>query len=555
MSSKKIVRYQTALVVSLVCFFVALAFSPYHALILYPFGADDASYLAHAFTLGLDFNVRYDNNIAEWLTINGKSAAHPLGPGLLAAPFVALFSILDYIYHHDVIENAILYQYSWAKFGFVFSSATYFILGIYLYKKCLNILSLNINSLMLVLLCSSFGVLYYVLFRPVMGHSYEFFGLSLCSYLSVFLLDKIFSKQAISLFISFGIALSLVLTILVRPANINVFLLLPILAVLMSIHKNIRLIAYKQQLIIQSIKIGLWFIIIYGFVALINLNLYGAIFPSSFAMYGGDVNPVPPMKSISDIISAIMFLIAHAPQLLNIVFTTEFGLLFASPILIIGLAMLALYLMQQKSSKSKTICLLVLLFIYLGLPGAIVLFWQSNGSAYGFRFLYCWFPVALIGYGLWQNSVRGNPLKWGKNIVIAMSLVGLFSSTFYAVNSKLQYQDNGYSAFGIEEGNAMGYEIQVLKSIVSPKDWLTLVATRFPGMMGMGILSSIDSEKIESKLPIELQAKWTQWQKQNNNLPSRFYVQCVILYFFMCLGICFLILNHQCRLFFTGRQS
>ncbi len=554
MFSENMVRHQRKLIVGLVFFLVAIAFSPYHALVLYPFGADDASYLSHAFTLGLDFNFRYDNNIAEWLTINGNSAAHPFGPGLLAAPFVALFSILDYIFHHDVIENAVLYQYSWAKFGFVFASGVYFILGVYLYKKCLNILSLNISNLLLVLLCSSFGVLYYVFFRPVMGHSYEFFGLSLCSYSSVYLLDKIFSKQAVSLFVSFGIAISLVLTLLVRPANINVFVLLPIFAILVSMHKNIKLIDYKYQLMGQSVKILTWFVFIYSFVALINLNLYGQIFPSSFTMYGGDIGLIPPMKSMAEVLSAIGFLISHMPQLFNIMFTTEFGLIFASPILVLGLAMLVLYLVKQQASKMQMTSLFVLLFVYLGLPAAIVLFWQSNGSAYGFRFLFCWFPVALIGYSLCQGSIHGHAAKWSKNIVIVMSIMGFFSSTFYAINPTLQYQDEGYSVFAVEGGNAMGYEKQVLKSIVSPTDWLKLVVTRFPGMMGVGVLSSIDSKQIDSKLPTTLKAKWNQWQAQNNKLPVRFYFQSVIFYLFMCLGICFLILSHQKRLFFAGRQ-
>lgn len=529
------VIHKDIFIFSIICVTVGLAFSPYHALLSYPLKADDASYLSHAFTLGLDFNLRYENNIANWLSINGISAAHPIGPGLLAAPFVGFFSIIDYLSDHAIISNVQQYQFSWARFGFVFATVFYFLAGVLLYHKALEKAKIAISPVLTLLLCSSFGVLYYVLFRPTMGHSYEFFALALCCYTTTHMIFSLVENRKISFIYPFLLAFSLNLTILIRPANIIVTILPLILFYLYGMTHLVVIAQYRKQFFSCLIKVMLWFLLLFSFVAAINLNLYNMIFPSATAMYGTVVSTMPSLSSLQDVLNAIGTLILRLPKIATVIFSSEFGLLFASPILIIGLILLVEILLKAKSKISDIAVLLVLLGVYLGLPLATVLFWQSQGDAYGFRFLFSWFPVAFISFCLWLQ-LRGTESRYViylKGFVIAFCLFGLLSSTFYGINSKLMYHQVGRNCFDIPGGNAVGYQKEVLKACAVPNAWLQLTATRFPGFMLFGMAELFNYKINADHLPENLKLKLQQWQNQNQSVSKAIYLQSLIIYLFI----------------------
>lgn len=543
------VIHKDIFIFSIICLVVGLAFSPYHALLSYPLKADDASYLSHAFTLGLDFNLHYENNIANWLSLNGFSAAHPIGPGVLAAPFVALFSIIDYLAHHAIISNVQEYQFSWARFGFVFASVFYFLAGVLLYQKAIEKAKISVTPLLTMLFCSSFGVLYYVLFRPTMGHSYEFFALALCFYAATSVIFSLRENNKISPFYTFLIALSFTLTILIRPANITVFLLPIILFYLYGLVYKSDNPNYGKQFGFCCLTMMFWFLLLFSFVIAINLNLYGMIFPSTTAMYGIVVNTMPKLSSAQDIFNAIGTLITRLPKIFNVIFTSEFGLLYASPILVLGILLLVDVFFRAKLKLSNKLVLFTLLGIYLGLPLATVLFWQSQGDAYGFRFLFSWFPVALLGFGLWFSQLSKERSRYAfclRNGVICFCLFGLVSSTLYGINPKLMYQAVGSNCFDVVGDNAMGYEKEVLKACAMPNTWLQLAATRFPGFMVFGMLE-MSGYKIKSEyFPLSLRLKLLQWQSQNQKIPKTVYLQSIIIYFFI-LG--FIWVNLRCKKF------
>src|SRR5262249_1362530 len=84
---------------------------------------DPSSYLLHAFPIGLDGDLNYANEVtvmfcaevckadpachARCSNMNpaGTSPTHPMGSGILAAPFVAAFSVIDRHNHHPVLTN------------------------------------------------------------------------------------------------------------------------------------------------------------------------------------------------------------------------------------------------------------------------------------------------------------------------------------------------------------------------------------------------------------------------------------------------------------------
>lgn len=468
-----------------------LGFSPYHALLRADLRADDASYLSHAFSLGLDFNLQYRDMIADWQTQDGQVPAHPIGPGLLAAPFVALFSIIDRVTGDPVINDHRQYQYSWSLFGFIFASFFYFVSGIFLYAKGLKQLNVALPYWQLWLISVSFGILYYVLFRPIMGHSFEFFTLALCFYCSA---------QRVSTLSLLGIGLAVMLTLSIRPANINV-VLLPL--ILFTFHTTIT----RQQ------WVSLLGVLLLSFLPLawINYMLYGMAYPSAAAMYGAHLTPVPPLHSLSDVLSAIGVLITRLPYLLTISFSSEFGVAFSSAILFYG--MLCLFYVLRR--RFLPLCLTL---IYAGLPVAIIVFWQSAGDAYAYRFLFCLFPLAILGYALvWQQKKRfAQYLQWG---ILASCLFGILGSTLFGLNEDLLYK----------QGSAKGYNIAVLRALPDPKIWLNCFATRTPGFYTVGLLERLAVDWNALPLPSALTLNVEKFKQSYHYPPARSYLQVLLL--------------------------
>jgi len=56
--------------------------------------------------------------------------SHPIGSGLIAAPFVVIFSLVDRIINHPIINNHNNYSGSWSLFGFVFAVIILFIMWV-----------------------------------------------------------------------------------------------------------------------------------------------------------------------------------------------------------------------------------------------------------------------------------------------------------------------------------------------------------------------------------------------------------------------------------------
>lgn len=497
---------------------IFLAFSPYHAIQRANLKADDASYLAHGFTLGLDFNFQYRDNVADWKTRDETIASHPTGPGIMAAPFIAAFSLIDRINHHPVIENHHQYQNSWSYFGFVFASVFYFLSALFFYAKGLKSLNLNFSSKHFLFISSSFGILYYVLFRPVMGHSFEFFSLSLCFWGAC----QSIRENKISHLCLLITALGCVLTLQIRPAAFNVFLL-PLILYVFYMHKQISR---------NLITLLVWVILCYLPFALINLKLYGAIFPSFEALYGSGHGPIPPMHSLQDVLQVILTLIKRSPQIFIILFSSEFGVFFNSSILFFGIIFFLFY-----SLKYRKFLTTLFILAYVGLPMAITLFWQSVGDGYGYRFFFCYFPLAILGYALWWQRCLGQyqqfslfplPLKSLSILIFSLCAFGLYANIVFSVNDDLVYKSEKANAFGHEGGGAVGYNFAAAKSAFHPATWVTLVTTRSPGFFAAA--APIDYSKLP--LPQNLVAKFQKYETPQ----GRVYLQALLVLMVIVVG-------------------
>lgn len=528
-------RFSKAAAYTLICLLFLLAFSPYHAILKADHVADDASYLSHGFTLGLDFNLQYKDMIADWKTSRGI-AAHPIGPGILAAPFITAFSLIDRIMHHEVIENHRAYQYSWSLFGFIFSSVFFFLFGLNLYSKALDCLGLKLSRVHFLFVSSSFGILFYVLFRPIMGHAFEFFSIALCFWASCKIVNGL-SSPLFHYRYYFFCALGMILTLTIRPANINIFLL-PVIVVAFALSTEmIDKIELRKALPRLGLLIG-FSILLFAPLAYLNYSLYGVIFPSSDVMYGPNVNPVPHLESAHDFLTAMLFLVSHLPQLWIICFSSEFGLAFSSAILFFG-TIFIIYFTIRKIAKTPAISFanLACLGAYVGLPVVITLFWQSNGDAYAYRFLFCLFPIALLGYSFWKNRLKKQdalllPFSFFQkslNVTInCLCAYGILASILIGLNNHLMYNEQPNAFNKPNSGGAVGYNIAVIEALPKVSTWINLFATRTTGFLAIGALQACHIDVHNLPLPTALQEKMEKFRDYVYP-PLRVYLQVSLL--------------------------
>lgn len=536
----------------LILFVCLLAFSPYHALMKDKLYADDASYLAHGFTLGLDHNLQYKDSVAEWKTHNQKAAAHPIGPGLLAAPFISAFAVIDKLNHDVVINHHTQFQYSWSFFGFVFSSIFFFMAGLFCYRGALHCMSFPLSNKHLLFVASSFGILFYVLFRPVMGHSFEFFTLGLCFFASCKSYRAVTEQTRLPLKYLLFCAAAVILTLQIRPSDINVLLLPLIVCGFLLVKRTEPLTARQITLLSQSaICYLLALIVCFLPFALLNEQLYGMIYPSSSAMYGPSTNPVPGISNGSDFLQTLFTLIARLPQLLVICFSSEFGLAFSSAILFFGSLFLLYFLLIDIQKKTKLVLVTLLMMgAYIGLPVTITLFWQSLGDAYGHRFLYCLLPIALLGYSYWHQRVTTQFTSFASYPFLVKSLqvgilvlcgYGLLSNTLFGVNPDLMYKPEVTNSFGRPGGSAIGYNLAVVKAAPKPSTWLNLSATRTPGFFLVGICDLWHIDLRSYSLPEALSAKLEQFYCCYEHPPLRVYLQALLAMLFFVSGCSWLL--------------
>ena len=149
--------------------------------LIYP--GDDNDYLAHATAVAFgEFPDYTRENNATFPVFR------PLGPGLLAAPFVAAFSVLDRIAANPVIgvRTAATLRGSWTAFGFALATQCYLLLALYLLSlACREVGAGAAAGWALTLTVLGTGLPLYAYRRPVFSHVYEVFALSVALLLLV----------------------------------------------------------------------------------------------------------------------------------------------------------------------------------------------------------------------------------------------------------------------------------------------------------------------------------------------------------------------------------
>jgi len=191
------------------------------------YGYDDESYFAHASSIAF---FQFPSYKKESYRVGDTMPKHSIGPGIMAAPFVFIFSQIDRIQKSPIIEKRTkqVIKKSWALFGFDIATLIYFCLACFLLYYGLNYYfdpKISFLSVSFMILIQGFPL--FVFRRPVFSHTYEFFLQSLLIYI---LLRDYKSPFIKNLKIKFSILLGLVISLifLVRYNNILIAALWPL---------------------------------------------------------------------------------------------------------------------------------------------------------------------------------------------------------------------------------------------------------------------------------------------------------------------------------------
>ena len=344
---------------------------------------DDASYMYHAYTIGHDFDLDYTNQIQitdEYIKLgfyfNGTQHVpkHPIGPGIFAAPFAFGGKLLQMLNTRtNFSENNI------AFFIYSLSSIFYFFTSILLISKVINN-SPKFNKtspLSIFYLFLGSGIAYYSFERFSMTHTYEVFSVAILFYIAY--KNPNGDKTYINAIIGFLPAVFL----LIRWVNIFIFLIPFLYYLLIDHRKSIKNILESKFYYIGLTFGGLFFLthtkILYNVYTLNPKLIYRDNAPIGFLEYTN-----------LDSYFSFDFITLTIKSLAIIIFSTEFGLLFFSPVLFFMFSSLFKLLYKKEFS------LITVLFPIIGIPFAIVILWQASGSSYGYRYLTVLVPVAIL---------------------------------------------------------------------------------------------------------------------------------------------------------------
>lgn len=445
---------------------------------------DDASYVSHAFTIGLDFDLNYKNEPVDEVYLNKKMPPHPIGAGFLGSPFVGLFSIIDIIQDNEIIRDHGNYQNSWSLFGFVFSSSFFFFIGIYLYIKSFQLLSLldNDNNFIIILILSS-TVPFFVLNRYFFSHSYEFFSVSILFWCLIKIYYKVKNNKPIFYFTTIY-AFCFSLNLFIRYSNINLLLLPPIIfmVILFFIDNKSNITKSDEN---KIILIG-GLLVIIGIISLIPNSIflyfsYGSFLPKPSLIYDK-----PLWLESYSLFEMTIILLKRIPYIFNILFSSEMGLFYTNPVIPIGFvsAIFLIIKKEEKLKKNKYLLILLsfLIICFFGFGFSIHLWWQGMASSYGYRYLLQTFPVALLFIFICKKYLLSYR-HYYKMTIITLALISTLSMVFFSSTPllKLSSKVNVFKQERKYSGN--GYMIDLSKEIIKPYTWLRVVAKGPIGVM------------------------------------------------------------------------
>jgi hypothetical protein len=293
--------------------------------------------------------------------IGDKMPFASVGPGVLASPFVAVFSTIDHAIDAPIVKKREKDNryWTWSLFGFHFAAYFYLLSAVIILYETLKLWGTkHAASLSTVLiLLGGGGLLIYAFRRPVMSHVFEFFTVSIALLLITLAIKNRFLKYHDEF-----VGVCAALLFLTRYNNL--FLSLG----LIGLYIYIKWEGKHQISAGRLVRILLPYCLLIFVFRILPILANGY---SSFDQgYAGAVERIMP--EIDPLF--------YWSRIGEIFLGRDMGLIYTAPVLVV--AMIALWVYRTRVPKE-------LLFLYgfclLNLYFAIV--WKSFGSYYGYRYI------------------------------------------------------------------------------------------------------------------------------------------------------------------------
>lgn len=428
---------------------------------------DDAEYYYNAITLAVDYDLDFSNQMEgvenRYLNKENKNIVpfHPIGSGILAAPFLLFSNLLVEPFFNSKLVSFNYFIYSLVPIFYFFTS-------IKLLLTSLSNLKISYDKKYLLLFILGTGVTYYSFDRFSMSHIYEFFSVSFIIYLTT----KIISKEETHQFYYFLLGLCLFLFLSIRFTNYFLFLVPAILLNLENL--RIRKI-YFNPFFISGTAIGSVLFLLHTkyLYGIYTFNQAGIVL-SVENSFGDTYSNFFIISKFGENLDLVF------KSLITIFFGREFGLIYFSPIIFAGLIYVLYFIFQKKYS------LFLLLSVSYLIPFFSIIVIQNTAFSYGFRYLFVLIPLNIVIY---FKCFQHNVLI--RNYLIIFSTLGflgyiLFETTNYTSLS----QDYLINSFGMETRYSNpNYLSNLFKSISNINAYLHIVFTSFIGVLLIKIIN------------------------------------------------------------------
>ncbi len=402
------------------------------------YGGDDESYFAHSSALVFGQFPSYEK---EHFTVREDYPLHSIGPGLMAAPFVFVFSLIDRAVGSDIVYRRTLENtsQSWSLFGFVFASSFYFWLACFLlYKGLRYYFKHHDASLAIILMVLCQGIPLFVFRRPIYSHVYEFFLQSLL----VFVLLKTNREGSLisrRYWVPLGIGVVIGLMFLVRLNNIVAAFVWP-LVLLGSSRSDVR-------------KARFWRRIVFTYAV-------SAVVIIGFKVIPDFLNPHQGYNWVLGDLSQVYPLSFYLKRIFHILLGIDWGLIYTAPFILIGI--IALFVSRFTLKKKLLICLAPMAINFY-----MIVMWKEQGAWYGYRYIIASiiplliYPLALLIQRSEGKYGRKMAAIWG--LIAVVPLLSMLSFEGNSTNLTLALSWNSFGAY--QWGNNT-YQMEVWKMLV-----------------------------------------------------------------------------------------
>ena len=438
---------------------------------------DDHTYFVHAETIAEDFDLDYSNqmNFVEGKTIIVNEKVVPIGfigSGILSAPFMYFGILIDNLLDTINVENSRMMNYKILLYSL--SPVIYLFLTIFIFIKLLQFLNIKNKTYFVFIVLFGSGVHYYAFERYSMTHIYEVFLITLL----IYLLCIFYKSDNVNNFVSIIIPIIFLLAYLVRYINYFIFVIPFWISKLIIKDTDKKLI--KNKLFIMSSITSL------GIFSYISNYLYGRISFNPIVVYNKQSFPLLN-QYVDKSVERGNFFLDNLSILTKMFFTQEFGIIWFTPIVVFGIT--AIFFDLLKKYKKKKLPYLVLL-LTIGFPIGITLIWETVGSGYGMRYIYCVVPICLLVYLVINHQ---NNMKYLNYLLISLSIFSFFSVLFFETSASTSLSEQ-------EVINTWGYMVRyaqpnylsgVFSSFLNFGSYLIIFGTSFFGAIIIKFLSSL----------------------------------------------------------------